>query len=319
MRGGFFVSQSLTASVKIKEKRKKMSGIQKREAIAGYVFLLPSVAGLITFTAVPIVVGFIISFTNYTGFPGARFVGFDNYLRLTRDLFFHAALRNNLVYAFTSVPATIILSLLLALMLNRIIIGSGFFRTTYFFPNLTSMVAVSVVALMLFEPVRGPINNLLSLLGVPEDRLPGWFFSSRYALTAVIITVVWRNAGYFMVMFLGGLKTIPTHLYESARIDGANTWQCFWYITWPMLSPTTFMVTILSFIWSFQVFDIINVTTEGGPGRATTVIVFRLYQEAFINWRMGYASAMAYVLFAIIMLFTLLQWRGQKRWVSDDV
>ncbi|MCL2069151.1 MAG: sugar ABC transporter permease [Oscillospiraceae bacterium] len=300
------------------KKRRKMSGLQKKEALAGYAFILPNFIGFIVFTAIPIVAGFVISFTNYSGFRG-EFVGIANYARLTRDLFFRAALWNNLVYTFTSVPLTILLALLLALMLNRSLFGGGFFKTVYFFPNLTSMVAVSCVALLLFEPRYGPINNLLAMLGVPAENLPGWFFSSRYAMAAVVITVVWRSAGYFMVMFMGGLKTIPTHMYEAARIDGANSWQCFRFVTWPMLSPTTFMVAVLSFIWSFQVFDIINVTTEGGPGRATSVIVFRIYREAFREWRMGYASAMAYVLFTIIFIFTLIQWQGQKRWVSDDV
>ena len=138
------------------------------------------------------------------------------------------------------------------------------------------------------------------------------------ALLTVIIVVVWKQAGYYMIMFMGGLKSIPNHLYEAAQIDGANSWKIFWNVTWPMLSPTTFMVTILCFIASFQVFDIINVTTQGGPGRATSVLVFRIYKEAFGEWKMGYASAIAYFLFVIILIITLIQWKGQKNWVNED-
>ncbi len=142
--------------------------------------------------------------------------------------------------------------------------------------------------------------------------------STKTALLTVIIVVVWKQAGYYMIMFMGGLKSIPTHLYEAAQIDGANSWKIFWNVTWPMLSPTTFMVTILCFIASFQVFDIINVTTQGGPGRSTSVLVFRIYKEAFGEWKMGYASAIAYFLFVIILIITLIQWKGQKNWVNED-
>jgi multiple sugar transport system permease protein/alpha-1,4-digalacturonate transport system permease protein len=181
------------------------------------------------------------------------------------------------------------------------------------------MVAVGCVALFMFEPNKGPINQLLkAVTGLPTESLPKWFFSSRTALGTVVATVVWKQAGYYMVMFMGGLKNIPSHLYEAARVDGAGPVRTFFSITWPMLSPTTFMVTILLFIASFQTFDIINVTTEGGPGRATSVLVFRIYREAFRDWKMGYASAIAYFLFLIILVVTLVQWHGQKNWVNDD-
>lgn len=299
-------------------KRQKMTKSQKREATSGYLYLLPNFIGFLVFTAFPVVLGFVISFTNYSGFGTPEFAGLDNYIKLFNDSQFKSAFWNNIVYSITSVPLTIICSLLLALMLNRKLFMGGFFKTVYFFPNLTSMVAVGCVAILLFEPTKGPINNAIASLGIPIDSLPQWFYSTKTALMTVVIIVVWKQAGYYMIMFMGGLKNIPPHLYEAAKIDGAGAWKTFWNVTWPMLSPTTFMVTILCFISSFQVFDIINVTTEGGPGRATTVIVFRIYKEAFQNWKMGYASAMAYVLFAIIMVITLIQWQGQKKWVNDD-
>jgi multiple sugar transport system permease protein/alpha-1,4-digalacturonate transport system permease protein len=295
----------------------RMSKALKREAAVGYLYLLPNFIGFLVFTAIPIIAGLVISFTDYNGFQG-NFVGFANYAKLFRDTQFKASLINNLIYSAASVPLTIVFALLFALALNRKMPGSNFFKTIFFFPNLTSMVAVGCVAMLLFMPANGPVNNLLRFLGMAEENLPQWFFSTKTALWTVVIMVVWKQAGYYMIMFMGGLKNIPSHLYEAARIDGANAHKIFWNVTWPMLSPTTFMVTILCFIYSFQVFDIINVTTQGGPGRSTSVLVFRIYKEAFKNWKMGYASAIAYLLFMIILIITLIQWRGQKNWVNDD-
>lgn len=295
----------------------KMSKALKKEAAVGYLYLIPNLIGFLVFTAIPIIAGFVMSFTDYNGFSGS-FVGLSNYTKLFRDTQFKAAFVNNMVYSVVSVPLTILAALLFALALNRKMKGANFFKTIFFFPNLTSMVAVGCVAMLLFMPSNGPVNNLLRALGVGEESLPQWFFSTKTALWTVIIMVVWKQAGYYMIMFMGGLKGISPNLYEAAKIDGANAWKAFWNVTWPMLSPTTFMVTILSFIYSFQVFDIINVTTQGGPGRATSVLVFRIYKEAFKNWKMGYASAIAYVLFLIILIITLIQWRGQKNWVNDD-
>ncbi len=298
-------------------KKGKLNRMQKREALAGYLCLLPHFIGFAIFTIIPILAGFVISLTDYSGFPGYRFTGLSNYIALFQDSQFLAALKNNLIYAILVVPLTLLAALLLALMLNHGGKGNGFFKTVYFFPNLTSMVAIGCVAMMIFQPAGGIMNQLLEFFGVAEEHLPKWFNSTSTALITVVITVVWKTAGYYMVMFWGGLKNIPSHLYEAAKIDGANNWSCFINITWPMLSPTTFMVTILCFISSFQVFDIIQITTEGGPGRATSVLAYRIYVEAFKNWKMGYASSIAYFLFLIIFVITLIQWRGQKKWVNE--
>lgn len=294
-----------------------MNRMQKREAVAGYLCLLPNFLGFAIFTVIPIIIGFCISLTDYSGFPGFKFVGLSNYLAMFRDSQFTAALKNNIVYAVLVVPFTLLVALLLALVLNRGVKLNGFFKTVYFFPNLTSMVAIGCVSMMIFQPSGGIMNQALEMLGVAQEHLPKWFNSTATALITVVIVVVWKTAGYYMVMFLGGLKNIPSHLYEAAKIDGANFWQCFWNVTWPMLSPTTFMVTILCFISSFQVFDIIQITTDAGPGRATSVLAYRIYTEAFQNWKMGYASAIAYFLFLIIFVITIIQWRGQKKWVND--
>ncbi len=297
--------------------KRRMRRMARQEAAAGYLYLLPNFIGFLVFTAIPIIAGFVLSFTDYNGYKGV-FVGIANYAKLFRDTQFKAAFSNNMVYSFVSVPFTILYALLLALALNRKMPLANTFKTICFFPNLTSMVAIGCVSMLMFMPTNGPVNKFLSFLGVADENLPQWFFSTKTALMTIIAVVVWKQAGYYMIMFMGGLKNIPSFLYEAAMIDGANSWQLFRHVTWPMLSPTTFMVTILCFISSFQVFDIINVTTEGGPGRATSVIVFRIYKEAFKNNKMGYASAQAYLLFLIILVITLIQWRGQKRWVNVD-
>ena len=299
------------------KKKAKMNHMKVREAIAGYLCLLPNFLGFAVFTVIPVIMGFVISLTDYQGFPGFKFVGFSNYVTMFHDALFLSALKNNIIYAVLVVPLTLIASLLLALVLNQGIKFDGFFKTIFFFPNLTSMVAIGCVALMIFEPSGGIVNQMLHFLGVATKNLPKWFNATSTALITVVLVVVWKTAGYYMIIFLGGLKNIPTHLYEAAEIDGANKWQCFWNVTWPMLSPTTFMVAVLCFISSFQVFDIIQITTNGGPGRATSVLVYRVYKEAFQNWKMGYASAIAYFLFLIIFIITIIQWRGQKKWVND--
>lgn len=295
----------------------KSSKLKRKEWLAGYLFILPNLIGFCVFTAIPVVMGFVVSLTDYSGFGKLNFIGLNNYVNMFKESSFIIALKNNIFYTLTSVPLTLLFALMLALMLNRKLYCGNTFRTIYFFPNLTSMVAVGCVWLQLFESKNGPVNQMLMSLGMEDP--PKWFWGTSTAMISIVIVVVWKQAGYYMIMFLGGLKNVPAHLYESAKIDGATPGKAFRYITWPMLSPTTFMVTILSFIGSFQVFDIINVTTEGGPGRATTVLVMRVYQEAFRYGRMGYASAIGYFLFLIVFLFTLVQWKAQSKWVNDDM
>ncbi|WP_455616735.1 carbohydrate ABC transporter permease [Eisenbergiella sp.] len=295
--------------------KKKRNKLARREWLAGICFLLPNFLGFLIFTALPVVMGFYISLTDYSGFGKMNFVGFSNYVKMFKDSSFLIALQNNLVYTLTTVPLTLIFSLLLALMLNRKLYGGHIFQTLFFFPNLTSMVAIGCVWLQIFESKNGPVNQLLRNIGISD--VPKWFWGTSTALFTIVIVVVWKQVGYYMIMFMGGLKNINPELYEAAKIDGANAWKAFLHITWPMLSPTTFMVTILTFIASFQVFDIINVTTEGGPGRSTQVLVMRIYQEAFKYGRMGYGSAIGYFLFMIIFIITAIQWYGQRKWVVE--
>lgn len=283
--------------------------------IQGYLFILPNFIGFVVFLIIPIILGFIISFTNYDGFRQFDFVGIQNYIDMFHDEYFLVSLWNNIVYSVVTVPCTMLLALALALLVNTGIKGTKVFRTMFFLPNISSMVAVGIVWSMIFNPVNGPVNNFLTSIGV--ENPPGWYTSTDTALLTVMIVAIWKQAGYYMIIFLGGLQTIPSSIYEAADIDGASSIKKFFNITLPLLSPTTFMIFILNIIGSFQVFDLINIMTEGGPGRSTNVLVYRIYQEGFVYSRFGYASAMAYFLFMLVLVVTLIQFRGQKRWESS--
>ncbi len=280
----------------------------------GYLFLLPNFLGFFFFMLIPIFMGAGISLTDYDGFKQLNFVGLENYMNLFKDEYFIVSLKNNFLYTAVTVPGTVIIAILLAVALNSEIKGHQIFKTFFFFPSISSMVAVGIVWAVLFNPSRGPINGFLEFIGI--DTPPLWLASTDTALWSVMIVAIWKQVGYYMVMVLAGLQSIPKQLYEAADIDGANKVVKFFKITLPMLSPITFMVTILTIISSFQVFDLINVMTKGGPGRATNVLVYRIYQEGFNYMRYGYASAMAYFLFVIILIITLIQFRGQKKWVN---
>ena len=294
----------------------KYGRAQRLEWFWGYLFILPNFLGFLIFFAIPVFFGLVVSVTNYNGFRIFDFVGIANFVQLFRDKFFQIALRNNVIYSLFYVPLVIFFALIFALALNNSRLFSGLYKTIFYFPSITSIVAIGIVWSIIMHPSNGPLNTFLRFIGIQNP--PRWIASSSTALISIIIIMVWKNAGYYMIMFLGGLKTIPSQLYEAARLDGANAWQLFFRITWPMLSPITFMVFIFCFISSFQVFDAINIMTQGGPGTSTTIIVFRIYQEGFIGFRFGYASAMAYVLFLIILLITLLQFWGQKKWVNYE-
>lgn len=286
----------------------------KKEWIKGYLFILPNFVGFFIFMAVPIIIGLVISFTDYNGFGIPDFVGISNYIEMFQDEYFQISFLNNMLYTLVTVPGTIVVSLLLAVAVNVGIKGSGLFKTMFFFPTITSMVAVGIVWSMIFNPYTGPLNQILKAIGI--DNPPMWLASSDTALLTVMLVAIWKQAGYYMVIILAGLQSIPKQLYEAAEIDGAGAISRFFKITLPMLSPTMFMVLILNIISSFQVFDLINIMTEGGPGRATNVLVYRIYQEGFQQLQFGYASAMAYFLFLIVLIVTLVQFRGQKKWVT---
>ena len=216
-------------------------------------------------------------------------------------------------YTVFSVSFTLLFALLLAVLLQKKLKGSTVFKTIFFFPQLTSSVAFGIIFVCLVRG-NGPINSTLQALGM--ENPPKWLTSTTWSLTTITIVSVIKNTGYYMVLFIAGLQTISEDLYEASSIDGANAWRQFKAITMPMLSPTTFLCVIMCIINSFKVFDLVNIMTDGGPGRSSNVIVYRIYQEAFSNYKFGYASAYAMILFLIILLITIIQFRRQKKWVN---
>ena len=280
-------------------------------------FITPALVFFLLFLAYPICYGLLLSFTsNRNAGASLQFNGLANYIRLfTKDSYFQISLRKNLLYALMFTPGVLMVALLTALLLNMKFRGKDMLRTVCFFPYLTSMVATATVWNMLLAP-NGPINQMLTFLG--NTNPPGWLMDKDWALFSVVLVAVWKNFGYYMIILLAGLQSIPVYLYESAKIDGATNGKAFRFITLPMLSPTIFLCLVTIIISAFQEFDLIKIMTEGGPGRATNVLVFRIYQEGFVNMKMGYASSIAYTLFAIIMVITVVQFYLQKKWVNYD-
>jgi multiple sugar transport system permease protein len=285
-----------------------------KKNLVAYSFILPNLLGFTIFTLVPMLFALGLAFMSWDGANPIQFVGLKNFQKMLHDETFKISTFNTLYYVVCTVPATMVCSLFLAVLLNRPFKGRNIFRAIYFFPYVASLVAVAVVWNMMFHPSMGPINNLLRVLGVQNP--PAWSASTTWAMPTVILASIWKNMGYYMVIYLAALQGIPAELYEAARIDGATPWQCFKKITLPLLTPATFFVTMMLTISSFKVFDLVYVMTGGGPGRATNVLVFTIYDSAFVSFEYGYSSAIAMVLFAIVLVITLLQFRMEKKWVS---
>ncbi|GAA1370736.1 carbohydrate ABC transporter permease [Catellatospora chokoriensis] len=284
----------------------------RRNTLIGWSFILPNFLGFAVLTLVPVLAAFALSFMEWDSYNPPEWVGLDNFQRLLNDESTKIALRNTAFYALGHVPLTMLAALGLALLLNRKIAGVGFFRAAAFFPYITSMVAVAIVWNMLFNPEFGPVNQFLQFVGV--DSPPGWTTSTTWAMPAVILTSVWRDMGYYMVLFLAGLQAIPVEQYEAAKVDGASTWQRFRAVTLPGLRPVTFLVLVLLTVQSFKVFDLIVVMTDGGPGRATLVLSQQIYRRGIIEGEFGYASAISLVLFLLVLVFTLVQfWFNNRR------
>lgn len=294
-----------------------MSRMARAEARSAWLFLAPSLVLFMVFVLLPVLAALGISFTSWDLFTTAHFAGLENYRQLLfEDKLFHKVLANTAVYVVWTVPIQMALAFIVALLLNRGVWAQNALRVIYFLPVVSSTVAVALIWSWIFNSNFGILNALLSQLGVHD--LPGWLNSSKYALPALIIVAIWQGLGYSMVLFLAGLQGISREAYEAGEIDGAVGWKKHLYITLPLLSPTTFFVTIISLIGSFQVFDLAFVMTQGGPANSTNTIVYYVYQNAFQFYRMGYASAAAMILFAIILTFTLIQYRLQNRWVHYD-
>ncbi len=282
------------------------------ENLWAFAFLALSLIGLLVLTIGPILASFFLSFTDWDALGPANLVGLRNFIQLAHDPTFFRALWNTVFYTLVSVPAGMVLSLALALALNRSLRGIGLFRTLFMIPVISSTVATALLWGLMLDPYIGLVNYLLQAAHLPTS---GWLTDTRMAMPAIIIMSVWKGLGYNMVLFLAGLQGIPQELREAARIDGATRWREFIHVTLPMLSPTTFFVLVISMISSFQVFDQTWVLTKGGPQEATITLVYYVYQTGFQQLRMGYASAIAYVLFFITLVVVMLQWFTQRRWV----
>ena len=282
--------------------------VRQEQARSGVLFVLPSLLFFCVFIAWPLFYSFYLGFYDWSPLqPQPTPVGLANYEELLSSPSFRRAVLNTLVFTAGVLALTAVGSLALAVGLNQGLRGTSIFRALYYSPVVTSLVATAVVWLWILDPQFGVVNQALRALGLPA---PGWASDSRWAMPTVIVTFSWREIGYFTVIYLAGLQSIPNELKEAARIDGANAWRVFRHITLPLLVPTTLFVLVLGLIRATQnAFGVVYVMTGGGPVEATNVIVLYLYQQAFQFFRMGYASAVAYVLFAIVFFATLLQFR----------
>ncbi len=288
------------------------------ENLEAYAFLLPAAAVLAVFHFFPIFYAFFVSLLRWNMIDPIRpFVGAANYVQVFQDEKFITALGNTSYFAVVSVGLSIPLALIFAVLLNRKLTGMSWYRTAFFIPHVTSLAAAAMVWLWLYHPDQfGLLNYLLRRVGVPAQR---WLLDPAQAMPAIIAVAIWGNLGRDIVIFLAGLQNISPDYYEAAQIDGANPWESFRHITLPLLSPTTYFILIISMIGAFKIFALPLFLTGGGPLNKTLTIVYSVYQQGFQYFRMGYASAQAYTLFAIIFLITMLQRRVLAHRVHYDV
>jgi multiple sugar transport system permease protein len=278
-----------------------------------YLYLLPTLIGLLLFSAGAVAASFFLSFTRWDIVSPPQWKWFDNYVDLWKADVFWEVFRNTITFVGLAVPLSVCAALALALLVNTGLRGITVFRTAYFLPVVSSMIAVALVWSWIFNSQYGLLNYLLrALVGVQG---PGWLDDTAWALPAMVIVTVWKGLGYSMVIFLAGLQNIPRDLYNAATMDGAGAWKRFRHITLPLLSPTTFFVLVITVINAFQVFEQTYVLTKGGPANSTVTLSYYVYQNAFQFFQMGKAAAAAYVLFAFLFALTLVQFRVQKRWV----
>ena len=288
---------------------------QKSQWPTALLFLSPTLIVFTAFILFPILFSFYLSFHKWNMFSDEQaFVGLSNYVRMFSDPEFWVVLRQTAIYTIATVPLNMALALITAFSLKEHIRGRKLLRAMFFTPVIISSVAAAVIWRWVFDPNLGLLNTVFGVLGLPHIN---WVNDPTAAMVALITVGVWKTFGINMILFAAGLAGIPDHYYEAARIDGANGWQRFWRITMPLLSPTTLFIMVLSFIGSFQVFDLVYILTYGGPLGSTKVLVFYLYEHAFKFFNMGYASAVAYVLFAILFVLTMIQIRYFRDEVYD--
>lgn len=278
--------------------------------------ILPAFLIIGIFSIYPILNGLMLSFTNWDGLHDYNFIGIENYSKMFTDTEFGTALLNTLVFVLGTVPPILLLSLLFAYLLNKPIKAKKLFRSIYFLPAVTSGVAIAMIWKWIFNTNTGLLNSFLFAVGMEPVE---WLASSQYAMASVIIMSVWKSLGTNIIIMLAALQSVPSSLYEAASMDTTSGYKKFMKITVPMISPSIFLIAIMSIISAFQVFEQVMTLTKGGPGNATLVVVLYIYNQAFKNFNMGYASTLAYALFFIILIVTVIQWIAKKRWVYSEV
>lgn len=291
--------------------RNFLSKLSNSKSFMGLVFILPALAGTFVFIIIPVIASFGLSFMDWDLINKAQFVGLKNYKEILTDPLFGKILLNTFVYAISTSIFAVIIPLVLACILNSKIRGSEFFKTAYFLPFVTPMIVIAIIWQWIFDPNIGILNHILHLH-------INWLYDPNFAMPAIIIISVWKLIGYNMVIFLSGLSALNQSLFEASRIDGANAFDTFRFVTVPLLSPTIFFVVIITCISSFQIFDLIYLMTQGGPLDSTNVLVYAIYKNAFEYFKIGQASAIAYVLFVIILALTLIQWQLRKKLVYNE-
>lgn len=313
-KGGSRKANDMENAVKKQYKKR-----ERKRTLVAYSFIAPNFVGFAVFTLIPIIFAFILAFMEWDGSNAMKFVGFNNFIELCKDTMFRKALWHTIIYCIGTVPITMIASLGLAILLNQKVRGRAIFRTISFFPYVASLVAITAVWTMIFHPTKGPVNYMLYSLGVATKDLPNWFGGSLVMVSYILFSV-WKFMGYYMVIYLAGLQGISNELYEAASLDGANGWKKFRYITWPQLKPTTFFVIVMLTISCFKIYDVAIMLAGGSDGKlgtSGTVLVYYIYKNAFEYWKLGYSSAIAMVLFALVLIVTLIQFKGEKKFTND--
>lgn len=286
--------------------------ITNNEAAAAWIFILPAMLGTLIFIIIPVICSFGLSFVKWDLLNPIQYVGLANYREIFTEPLFGKIFLNTLVFAISTSLLGVIIPLVLSVILNNKIRGSEFYKTAYFLPFITPMIVIGIVWQWIFDPNIGLLNKLLHLH-------INWLYDTHWALPALIIVSVWKLIGYNMIIFLSSLSGISNSMFEAAKIDGAGPCKTFWYVTIPLMSPTIFFVIIITAISSFQVFDLIYLMTQGGPLDSTNVLVYAIYKNAFEYFNVGKASAIAYVLFVVILALTLVQWSLRKKLVYNEI
>lgn len=322
------------AQTAVKQRKRSMSKLERKNTLVAYSFLAPNFLGFAIFTLVPVVFSILLSFIEWNGgaLSTMKWVGLDNYATIFNvekvadkfadgDYFYFfnrvdlgISLKNTVFYTLITVPLTLVCSIALAMALNKAVKGAVAFRTIFFFPYVASMVAICVCwNFMLMKD--GPINQFIMALGIPFNK--SWTADSTMAMWAIILVSVWRNMGYYMIIYLAALQGVPRELYEAATVDGANKWQQFRNVTLPQLKPTTFFASIMMIISCFKIYDVVAIMTEGGPGRSTKMLVTYIYDIAFARIKYGEASAISMVLLLIVLTITVIQFSSEKKFAND--